>query len=539
MMNNKEIAAHFGLLADLMELHGENPFKIKSYAFAARHLKNLDTPLADLSIEELENIEGVGKAIAAKIFHLVRTGKLDLLQKYVEVTPPGVIAMLQLKGIGPKKIAQLWKELEIENLGELEYACNENRLLELKGFGQKTQEAILQQLHFLAQNANKFLWANLEELSVEVLAEISKEYPDLLVSPCGDFRRKEIVLERTDFLIASEDTALQQQLKERYKEHPVGLHFCPPDQFYWRLLELSSDKEHVAFLSYKTDPAHTYTSEQEIYEAAGLPFIVPELRDNRIEWKLAESGRLGELVEEKDILGVVHAHSNYSDGAPSLKQLAEYCKAQGYEYLVISDHSKSAFYAQGLSVQRILEQHEEIDRLNAALAPFRIFKSIECDILPDGSLDYEEDVLQRFDLLITSVHSQLKMPEDKAMARLLKAIEHPRTTILGHLTGRLLLSRQGYPVDHKKIIDACAANRVCIELNANPRRIDIDPQWIDYCMEKEVMISVNPDAHSLQGVHDIRYGVYAARKGGLLRSQTLNALSKDNFETYIKAKNGR
>lgn len=535
-MTNPEIARHFALLADLMELHNENPFKIKSYSFAARHLKNIDTPLKALSIEELEKIEGVGKAIAEKIFHLTRTGKLDLLEKYLKITPIGVIDLLQLKGIGPKKIAQLWKELDIESLGELEYACNENRLLELKGFGEKTQENILKQIQFMNQNSNKFLWANLEELANEIVAELLDQYPNLLVSTCGDFRRKFVTLEGIDFLIAEEDKAIQTAIFEKYKQYPVHFEYCSQHDFYLKLLELSSDKEHYGFLSYKIDAFVKYTSEKAIYVAAGFPFIAPEMRDNKLEWKLAENDQLNDLIELKDIKGVVHSHSKYSDGANSLKELATYCKEQGFEYLVISDHSKSAFYANGMKEETILEQHAEIEALNRQLFPFRIYKSVESDILNDGQLDYPDDVLKTFDLVIASVHSQLKMTQEKAMHRLMKAIENPYTTILGHMTGRLLLSREGYPVDHKKIIDACAANKVCIELNANPYRLDIDYQWIQYCQEKGVPISINPDAHNLRGVQDIKYGVYAARKGGLLKSNTLNTLTNDNFEKYLQGK---
>ncbi|HRH58619.1 MAG TPA: helix-hairpin-helix domain-containing protein [Chitinophagales bacterium] len=535
-MTNIEIAQHFALLADLMELHNENPFKIKSYEFAGRTLKKINEPLANLSVEQLEEIDGVGKAIAAKIFHLTRNGKLDLLEKYLEITPPGVVDLLQIKGIGPKKIAHLWKELEIESVGELEYACLENRLVELKGFGKKTQDAILEQIRFFNQSANKYLWSNLEELANEILLEIQTQYPDILVSTCGDFRRKAIILERIDFLIANEDITVQRKISEKYNEFPVQIEFCNKHDFYFKLLQLSSDKEHFGFLSYKIDAAKEYTSEKQIYEDANLPFIVPELRDNKLEWKLAEANKLDDLIELQDIKGVVHSHSHYSDGTNSLKDLAVYCKEQGFEYLVISDHSKSAFYAQGMKEDKITEQHEEIEKLNKQLFPFKIYKSIESDILNDGNLDYETSVLKTFDLIIASVHSQLKMPEEKAMHRLIKAIENPFTTILGHMTGRLLLSRPGYPVNHKKIIDACAANNVCIELNANPYRLDIDYNWINYCQEKNVLISINPDAHNLRGVHDIKYGVYAARKGGLLKENTLNALTKDNFEKYISTK---
>lgn len=535
-MTNPEIAQHFALLADLMELHNENPFKIKSYAFAARHLKNIETPLKELTIEQLEEIEGVGQAIAAKIFHLTRTGKLDLLEKYLQITPQGVIELLQLKGIGSKKIGQLWKELDIETIGELEYACQENRLLELKGFGAKTQENILKQIQFIKQNSSKFLWANLEEMGNELLATLQQEHPHLLMAVCGDFRRKMPVLEHIDILISEENTTSQQAIEEKYRQYPVYFHFCKKENFYLKLLELSSAPEHYSFLSYKIDAHKNYASEEAVYQEAGYPFIVPELRDNQLEWKLAEHHQLEQLIQLQDLKGIVHAHSKYSDGGNTLKEMAVYAKEQGFEYLVISDHSKSAFYANGMKEETILEQHQEIDKLNATLAPFKIFKSVESDILGDGQLDYDREVLQSFDLIIASVHAQLKMTEEKAMHRLIKAIENPFTTILGHLTGRLLLSREGYPVDHKKIIDACAANGVCIELNANPYRLDIDYRWINYCQQKGVWISINPDAHNLHGMHDIRYGVWAARKGGLLKQNTLNALTKDNFEKYLAGK---
>jgi DNA polymerase (family 10) len=537
-MTNIEIAQHFALLADLMELHGENSFKIKSYEYAGRTLKKINESLSDLSIEELEKVDGVGKAIAAKIFHLAHTGKLDLLEKYLAITPIGVVEMMRLKGIGSKKIAQLWKELNIESIGELEYACQENRLIELKGFGFKTQENILQQIQFIKQSAHQFLWSNLEELANEILVEIQQDYPSFLISTAGDFRRKKITLEGIDFLMALEDDAIQTFILEKYKQYPVYFEFCSQDDFYLKLLQMSSDKEHFGFLSFKLQ-ASKYTSENQIYEEAGFPFIAPELRDNQIEWKLVEENKLDKLVDLQDIKGVVHAHSTYSDGTNTLEDLATYCKHQGFEYLVISDHSKSAFYANGLSEERIILQHQAIDKLNEQLFPFKIFKSIESDILYDGELDYDTSVLKSFDMVIASVHSQLKMNEARAMLRLINAIENPYTTILGHPTGRLLLSRAGYPIDHKKIIDACAANQVCIELNANPYRLDLDYKWISYCQEKGVKISINPDAHNLRGVQDIRYGIFAARKGALLKENTLNALSKDNFEKYIKTKNSQ
>ncbi|HJT73296.1 MAG TPA: PHP domain-containing protein, partial [Chitinophaga sp.] len=277
-------------------------------------------------------------------------------------------------------------------------------------------------------------------------------------------------------------------------------------------------------------------TEEEIFSKAGMDYIEPCLRNGGLFIDLARKKALPELITHKDIKGIIHSHSTWSDGEQSLAEMAKAAKEQGYEYLVISDHSRSAFYANGLSIERIQAQHAEIDELNKQLAPFRIFKSIEADILNDGSLDYPDEILASFDLVIASVHSNLKMSEEKAMSRLLKAIENPYTTILGHMTGRLLLSRNGYPVNHQQIIDACAANNVVIELNAHPRRLDIDWQWIPYALEKNVLLSIDPDAHSIEGFHDTYYGTLAARKGGLTTSRNLSSFSAAELSAYISKK---
>ncbi len=266
-----------------------------------------------------------------------------------------------------------------------------------------------------------------------------------------------------------------------------------------------------------------------MFERAGLPYLAPELRSAPD----ALSRAIPELLDEEDIRGVVHAHSTYSDGLHALQEMAESARNAGFAYLVITDHSKSAFYANGLSIERVLAQMAEIEALNAAMAPFRIFKGIESDILADGSLDYPEEILAQFEVVIASVHSNLKMDEAKATARIIRAIENPHTRILGHPTGRLLLSRPGYPLDHRAVIDACAANGVAIELNANPYRLDLDWAWIPYAIEKQVWISINPDAHSREGIRDIHFGVLAARKGGLEKSRCLNAMDLESFAEWV------
>ena len=277
------------------------------------------------------------------------------------------------------------------------------------------------------------------------------------------------------------------------------------------------------------------TEEDEIiFQKAGIQYVPPCLRENAAIIEKAKKKNLPVLIQPADIKAIIHSHSKWSDGANTIEEMANECIKRNLEYLVLSDHSKAAFYANGLTEERIREQHRHIDELNAKLKPFKIFKSIECDILNDGSMDYTDDILASFDLVIASIHTNLKMPEDKAMQRLLKAITNPYVTILGHMTGRLLLSRNGYPVDHKKIIDACIENNVVIELNAHPRRLDIDWRYIDYVLEKGGLLSIDPDAHALEGYDDIKYGVLAAQKGGLTKEKNLSSFTLAQFEMFLQ-----
>jgi len=286
-------------------------------------------------------------------------------------------------------------------------------------------------------------------------------------------------------------------------------------------------------------PLNLIASEDEIFLDAGTDFIPPYLREKETIITKAKQNLIPAIIQPNEITAIIHSHSKWSDGVNTIEEMAITAKQKSLQFLVLSDHSKSAFYANGLTEERILAQHEEINELNKKLAPFKIFKSIESDILNDGNLDYSNEVLNSFDIVIASVHSNLKMKEDKAMMRLVKAIENPYTSILGHLTGRLLLSRNGYPVDHKKIIAACAANNVVIELNAHPKRLDIDWRWIDSCLEKNVLISIDPDAHSIHGFNDTRYGVLAAQKAAVTRTQNLSSFSLRDFEAFLQKQNAK
>jgi DNA polymerase (family X) len=534
-MTTEEIADALKLTAQLMELHEENPFKVKSIANAAFKLDKTDIELEGKSLKELEEIEGIGKSIAGKIHELQTTQSLKELSAMLEKTPLGVIEMLRIKGIGPKKVGQLWRELEIESTGELLYACTENRLVTLKGFGAKTQEAVKKQIEFFQSNVGKFHYASVEKFANDLVQELKKQYGTDLVSLTGAMRRRSEIIDVIEILVGTDKSESNSET-ENIRNVKVRLIFCAPDEFYVKLFETTGTEEHFSKFQISEFKFEKQKSEIEIFDSLGMQFIEPELREGFNEVDLAKENKIPALVEMTDLKGILHNHSTWSDGLNTLKEMAVYCKEMGYEYLGMCDHSQSAFYANGLKADRVLEQQKEIDQLNIELAPFRIFKGIESDILNDGSLDYPEEILKTFDFIVASVHSNLKMAEEKATARLLKAIENPYTTILGHPTGRLLLSRPGYPIDHKKIIDACAANKVIIELNAHPYRLDIDWRWIQYCMEKGVKISINPDAHATAGYHDMYFGVCAARKGMLTKEMCFNTMSLTEMDLYFKMK---
>ncbi|HRH50580.1 MAG TPA: PHP domain-containing protein [Panacibacter sp.] len=549
-MNNNIIADNFSLLAKLMDINGENSFKTKSYSVAAFTIEKLPAELSSIPEEKIFFIKGVGEAIGKKIIEQLHTGELSLLNEYVSKTPQGIMEMLAIKGIGPKKISVIWKELEIENLGELLYACNENRLLLYKGFGEKTQQNIKESIEYYLSNQGSYLYAQIENHAAETDTKIKNAFPLEQFELAGDLRRHLETIDKLEWIT----TASQQQIITFFKQQEYKIidedeittklkgkenlllvfYHTTQEKFYQTLFEKSCSEDFLNEWKNMFPFKNSYTAEEEIFTNAGIDVIPPYLRESEKIILTAQQHKLPEVIQPKDITAIIHSHSKWSDGINTIDEMATAAIQKNLQYLVLSDHSKTAFYAQGLHEEKIIEQHKEIDELNKKYTPFKIFKSIESDILNDGSLDYSNEVLSSFDLVIASVHSNLKMKEDKAMMRLINAIENPYTSILGHPTGRLLLSRNGYPVDHKKIIDACAANNVVIELNAHPKRLDIDWRWIDYCLEKNVLISIDPDAHSVNGYNDIRYGVIAAQKAGVTKKHNLSSFSMQDFEDFIK-----
>ncbi|WP_454800797.1 helix-hairpin-helix domain-containing protein [Mucilaginibacter phyllosphaerae] len=559
-MENKPIARTLRFLSQLMELHEVNPFKIKSIANAAFKVDKLPFPIAGKSLTELEKIDGIGKSIAAKIVELLENGTMVELQDLLAQTPEGIVEMMGIKGIGPKKVAIIWKELGIENVGELYYACNENRLVEAKGFGLKTQEEIKRLIEFRMAGNGKFLYSQVEQEVKGLMEEIRGIFPDALKHVAGEFRRLNEIISELVIVVGSinQEIAYQSlsQLDTLRNVVLSGTHInaelrngllvdiicVDKADYYYELFVNTGTTDHVEeVLSRINIPLEQPETEELIYQKAGLAWMQPELREDKNFIQEAAENKLPTLISYHDLKGTLHNHSTWSDGVNTLEEIALYCRDElKLQYLGICDHSKSAFYAKGLSIERVLQQQEEIDHLNKKITGFHIFKGIESDILNDGALDYPDEILNKFDFIVASVHSNIKMQQDKATARLIKAIENPYTTILGHPTGRLLLSRKGYDIDYKKVIDACAANNVIIEINANPVRLDLDWRWHQYALQKGVMLSINPDAHRNSGFHDMHYGVNVARKGGLTKEMCLNALALEEItQVFEKKKAGK
>ena len=569
-MTNNQIIALLDTYADLLELHNENEFKIRSYRAGVFHLEKITQSIAQLSLNELKALPSVGKSIAEKLNEINQNtqqgtqqnnGSFLDLDNLLKITPIGLLDILKIKGIGTKKVRVLWQELGITTIEALFEACENDKVAEVKGFGEKTQETIKNGLLFMAFSSEKSLYIDAEKYALQLEKYIIESGFFDMHSFAGQIRRKTEIVDTVVLVVCPPTPENMHQVldectfisKNQQKSGvfvwrgtfneslhlKIEVHFANQADFYSRLFLLTGTNEH---LSHTTENGktllqvalnQTFVVENDIFIKANLPDIAPELREGMFEFELAQKPNMPVLITEKDLKGSLHNHSTYSDGKNTLKEMADYCQSLGYEYLGITDHSKAAFYANGLSEKRVQEQHAEIDALNAQNPNFYIFKGIEADILNDGSIDYDAETLKTFDFVVASVHSNLKMNKEKATERLIKAIENPFTTILGHPTGRLLLRREGYPIDYYKVIDACAANKVAIEINAHPLRLDLDWRFVHYALEKGVFIAINPDAHDVLGFHKTQFGVHIARKGGLYKEKCLNALSKEEIKAFF------
>ncbi|HPW35760.1 MAG TPA: DNA polymerase/3'-5' exonuclease PolX [Syntrophorhabdus sp.] len=573
-MQKKPVSDIFENIAMLLEIKGENPFKSRAYYNAAKALSGI-TNLEELVKEKrLREIKGIGEALSQKIEEYSKTGTMAYYEELTQVVPESLLELMQIPNLGPKKIKVLYDELEITNIGELEYACKENRLIHLTGFGEKTQEKVLKGIEFFKRHKGEFLFGDVYQEAERIRQRLSTIVDPIWAEVCGSIRRRKEVVRDMDILVAAENhekiTSFFVSMPEVDQVLVTGetktsvrmksgieadLRVVTRQEFPYALVYFTGSKEHNVRLRgiakkkgwklneygiFDGDNLVTCKSEEEIYRALGLPYIPPELREDSGEIEAAEQDKLPSLVQHEDIRGIFHVHTDFSDGVDSLERMVEAAQKFGFSYLGVSDHSKTAYYAGGLKHDAILRQWEMIDTLNKKNSTFRIFKGIESDILSDGSLDYDDSILEGFDFVIASVHSGFTMKKDDMEERILKAMKNPYTTILGHPTGRLLLSRDGYQVDMMRIIDCAAQNHVILELNASPYRLDIDWRYLKYAKDKGVMISINPDAHAVAGLEEVFFGVNIARKGWQESKDILNTRDVNDIkEIFTKIRNAK
>ena len=565
MMAKSEIAAVLDEIATLLELMGENPFKIRAYSAGARTLESLTDDLGELiATNKLEEIPGMGEALVDKITTLHRDGVLPFHQKLKASIPPGLLEVIQIPGLGPKKVRALWTQLNIDDLAKLEAACTSGAVAELKGFGEKTQVKILEGIKNRVAYGKRHRWYEAAEVAEPILAGLRALPQTQRAESAGSLRRSRETVGDLDFLVASSDPATimawfvaypgvkevtaQGETKSSVRFESglqADLRVVPLEQFYFALHHFTGSKEHnVAmrhralsrglsmsewgFKSLEGGPtvAPGAKDEAEVFAALGLPWIPPELREGNGEIEAGEKGQLPQLVEFTDLRGVFHNHTTESDGDHTLEQMAAAAEKLGWDYLGISDHSKSSFQARGLDEERLGRQLEAVAKLNASgRFKVRVLTGSEVDILGEGELDFANDVLAQLDFVVASVHNRFGLDRDAQTARIIKAIENEHVDMVGHLTGRLLNKREPYELDVAKVIDAAAANDTIIELNSNPWRLDMDWRWWRRAAEKGVLTSINPDAHDIEQLAFAAHGVRIARKGWLTKEQVLNTRS--------------
>jgi DNA polymerase (family 10) len=581
-MTRNEIADVLAEIGVLMELKGENPFKVRAYSTGARAIEALEGKDFESLVQEgrLQEVKGIGEALAAKIGELHATGRLEYLDQLKASIEPGLVEMLRIPGLGPKKIIALRKELGVTSVAQLEKVCLEGRVSGLAGFGDKTQEKILAGIRNRVAYSRRHLWWSAAEAAVPILAGLRALPQVQRAETAGSLRRGMETVGDIDFIVAASEVSPvvdwftgRPSVKEVTAKGETkasvrlegglqaDLRIVPAEQFAFALHHFTGSKDHnvqmrqralersLSLSEWGLVPAAgegtakdkagrnegmAAADEAAIFAALGLSFIPPELREGLGEIEAAEKGELPKLVELADIRGAFHNHTTESDGRSTLSEMAAAAQELGWEYLGIADHSKSSRQANGLTEERLARQLSEIESVNASRR-FRVklFAGTECDILPDGRLDFDDSVLARLDYVVASVHSSFSQDEETMTSRIVRALENPFVTMLAHLTGRLLLEREPYRVDAARVIDAAIANGVVIELNANPHRLDMDWRLWRRAAERGLKCSINPDAHDAPSLGFVRAGVNAARKGWLTRESVINAMPLDKVEAWL------
>lgn len=528
-MNTRELSKAITLLASIRDFQNVSIFKIKALQKIALSLKSLDADavlngLCDTLFSEQSRVW---------IKQSLKSGVLTELEHAKSEIPIGILDFFKIKGVGPKKWRMVYDTLGIADLSALEHACKANALTNLKGFGNKTQALILDQISFIKQNANKYLFSEAYVQHVLIEQELIG-IPDFKFALTGSLVRHSEIIECLEYLV-SDIAIFQKAINALAINIPVKAIVSDLQNWTFNHVKTIGPESYLNVIGLQSTEHTNCSDDTELHAMLNCAYVPPPRRD-AVKQKDDLLKYSIQSIDRQQLKGILHVHTQYSDGANSISEMAQYAKHAGYSYLGITDHSQSAFYANGLSLNRLYQQWDEIEQWNATFPDFYIFKGIESDIRADGSLDYTDAELKGFDFIIASVHNGLQMDEAKATARLIKAIEHPATHILGHMTGRLLLKRSGYPVNTSKIIEACAKNNVAIELNANPYRLDIDWRWIDYALEQGVWISINPDAHSCAGIDDVFFGICMAQKTLLTTAQCLNAQDKNTVRNFFKHK---
>jgi len=559
-MNKKELITILEEIGTLLELKGENPFKCRAYYNAARSLEGQQAEPKELVERgDLSGIKGIGTALQEKITTLVTTGRLEYYEQLRSKFPESLFELLKIPGMGPKKVKAVHDKLAVTSIGELEYACQENRLVSLDGFGEKSQAKILKGIDMLKRFQGRFLYKQARAAAATV-HETLAEHPSVIrISVCGSLRRSKEVIRDIDLLVSTEDPdSIMKAFTSLPEVHEVSSHgetkssvvltsgiqtdlrAVSDEQFPYALNYFTGSKAHNTALRalakkkglklneyelFKGKKNLKCKNEEELYAQHGLAYVPPELREDTGEIEAAANGGLPRLLEAQDIQGTFHVHTNWSDGGATIEAMAEAAARLGYKYLGVADHSKTAIYADGLSEKRVKEQQAEIDQLNKKLKGITLLKGIESDILPDGRLDYSDRVLASFDFVVASVHSNFGMPEAEMTQRICRALENPHTTMLGHPTGRLLLSREEYPLNLQKVLETAAKHGKMIELNAHPYRLDLDWRFCKVAREMGIPICINPDAHAVEGLEDMCYGIAAARRGWLSKENVFNTRS--------------
>jgi DNA polymerase (family X) len=564
-VHNSDIAAIFNKTADLLEIKGENAFRVRAYRNAARSIDDLAGRITDMIREgkDLSNLPGIGKDLAGKIETIEQTGKLPLLQQLEDEFPEGIHLLLRVEGLGPKKVKKLYEELNISDIDSLKKALRNARIRELPGFGEKTEENIRRSLETFQPGESRVILMKVEELVEDLSAYLEKEKNLHRITVAGSYRRNKETVGDIDILATSSSSNKGMDHFVRYEDVDrvvskgttrstvilrsglqVDLRIVEPKSYGAALYYFTGSKEHNVAVRkrgvdqglkineygvFKGDEQIAGREEKDIFEQIGLPFIEPELRENRGEIEAAEEGRLPDLITLDDIRGDLHVHTTATDGKDSMEEMAKAAQKRGYSYLAVCDHSRHVSVAGGLDENELAKQIDAIDELNEGLESFRLIKGIEVDILEDGTLDLPDDILKRLDLRVCSLHYKFNLSEKKQTKRVLTAMENPYFNIFAHPTGRLLGEREPYAIDIDAVMDKALETGSVLELNAYPQRLDLNDIHLKAAKEKGLKIVISTDAHSTNGLSFMKYGISQARRGWIEKDDVLNTRDADSL----------